>query len=151
MGICSVFFSCVFCVRRLERNCFESLDEVGFSSFVPHLRRTYAWSSSLRGNGFVIVCINVLLVRILYNNMGMNCVQVSVNDDEQMFGGSLLCRFIGMPVRARCTVESEKQEGDFEILLLLVVIVALIDETMDQDAMKKKITSFKMGDMIRSV
>ena len=78
----------------------------------------------------------------------MNCGKVSVNGKEQMFGGSLLGLCIGVPVRAGCTLESEKQEEDFEILLLLDVVMALIVETMDQDAMRKKMSSFKIGDMI---
>ena len=78
----------------------------------------------------------------------MNCGKVSVNGKEQMFRGSLLGLCIGVPVRARCTLESEKQEGDFEILLLLVVVVALIVETIDQDAMKKKMNNFRIGDMV---
>ena len=81
----------------------------------------------------------------------MNCGNVSVNGKEQVFGESLLGLHIGMLVRAGCTLESEKQEEDFEILLLPIVVVALIVETMDQDAIRKKISSFKMGDMIRVV
>ena len=65
-----------------------------------------------------------------------------------MFGELLLGLRIGVPVRAGCTLESEKQEEDFEILSLPIVVMALIVETMDQDAMRKKISSFKMGDMI---
>ena len=65
-----------------------------------------------------------------------------------MFSELLLGVRIGVPVRAGCTFESEKQEEDFEILLLLDVVMALIVETMDQDAMRKKMSSFKIGDMI---
>ena len=69
----------------------------------------------------------------------MNCGNVSVNGKEQMFGESLLGLRIGVLVRAGCTLESEKQEEDFEILLLPIAVVALIIETMDQDAMRKNI------------
>ena len=78
----------------------------------------------------------------------MNCGKVSVNGKEQMFGESLLGLRIGMLVHAGHTLESEKREEDFEILLLPIVVVALIVETMDQDAIRKKISSFKKGDMI---
>ena len=44
-----------------------------------------------------------------------------------------------------------REKEIFEILLLLDVVVTLIVETMDQDAMKKKMNSFRMGDMVRSV
>ena len=65
-----------------------------------------------------------------------------------MFSELMLGLCIGVPVRTGCTLESEKQEEDFEILLLPIVVMALIVETMDQDAIRKKISSFKMGDMI---
>ena len=65
-----------------------------------------------------------------------------------MFRELLLGLCIGVPVRAGRTLKSEKQEEDFEILLLLDVVMALIVETMDQDAMRKKISSFKIGDMV---
>ena len=87
-------------------------------------------------------------MRILYSNVGMNCGNVSARGKEQMFGELLLGLRIGVPVRAGRTLESEKQEEDFEILLLPIVNVALIVETMDQDAIRKKIISFKKGDMI---
>ena len=68
-----------------------------------------------------------------------------------MFSELLLVVRIGVPVRAGRTFESEKREEDFEILLLLDVVMVLIVETMDQDAMRKKMSSFKIGDMIRFV
>ena len=102
----------------------------------------------LRENGFVIVCAVVLYLRILYSNVGMNCGNVSARGKKQMFSKLLLVVRIGVPVRAGRTFESEKREGDFEILLLLDVVMVLIVETMDQDAMRKKSSSFKIGDMI---
>ena len=68
-----------------------------------------------------------------------------------MFSELLLVVRIGVPVRAGRTFESEKQEGDFEILLLLVVVVALIVKTMDQDAIKKKMNNFRIEDMVSSL
>ena len=65
-----------------------------------------------------------------------------------MFGELLLGLRIGVPVRAGRTLENETREEDFEILLLLDVVMVLIVETMDQDAMRKKSSSFKIGDMI---
>ena len=65
-----------------------------------------------------------------------------------MFRELLLGLRIGVPVRVGRTLESEKREEDFEILLLLDVVMVLIVETMDQDAMRKKMSSFKIGDMI---
>ena len=65
-----------------------------------------------------------------------------------MFSELLLGVRIGVPVRAGRLFESEKREEDFEILLLPIVVVALIVETMDQDGIRKKISSFKKGDMI---
>ena len=88
-------------------------------------------------------------MRILYSNVGMNCGNVSARGKEQMFGELFLGLRIGVPVRAGRILESEKREEDFEILLLLDVVMVLIVETMDQDAMRKKMSSFKIGDMIR--
>ena len=102
----------------------------------------------LHGNGFVIVCCTVLQARILYSNVGMNCGNVSARGKKQMFSDIFLVVRIGLLVRAGRTFESEKREEDFEILLLLDVVMVLIVETMDQDAMRKKMSSFKIGDMI---
>ena len=78
----------------------------------------------------------------------MNCGNVSARGKKQMFSELLLVVRIGVPVRAGRTLESEKQEEDFEILLLLDAVMVLIVETMDQDAMRKKMSNFKIGDMI---